>query len=230
MCNRYTPSRGEDAQFDLFGRQQVNLPPDPFWRPRTIGPFGMGYFVRQGREPGTWDIVEGQWGMIRPGAPERRERIEGTKRYKSTNNARSETMHRYPTFAPAWKAGRRCIIPAIGYDEPLYQEIGGKSTWWTVCGAGGREVGLAGLWSEWTDPASGEVVPNYTMVTVDVSPHPLLRRFHKLDEQERRGVVPLASEHWMQWLLGTSEEALSVLHPLAADRLEAQPAEAPTKA
>ena len=38
---------------------------------------------------------------------------------------------------------------------------------------------LAGLWSEWTDHATGEVVPNFTMLTMNCGAHPLLTNFDK---------------------------------------------------
>lgn len=54
---------------------------------------------------------------------------------------------------------------------------------------------LAGIWNEWIDPATGEVVPSYTMLTMNSDSHPMLRRLHKpdpklpADQQDKRAVV-----------------------------------------
>jgi putative SOS response-associated peptidase YedK len=63
---------------------------------------------------------------------------------------------------------QRCIIPATSYDEPYWGplfEPFAKTVWWRFARADGRPWGLAGIWHEWTDPATGEVVPNCTMLT-----------------------------------------------------------------
>jgi putative SOS response-associated peptidase YedK len=76
---------------------------------------------------------------------------------------------------------------------------------------------LDGLWSDWTDPASGEIVPSYTMITINADAHPLLRLMHKPDPtlpddaQDKRSVVPLADDALDAWLTGTEQEARRVL-------------------
>lgn len=34
---------------------------------------------------------------------------------------------------------------------------------------------LAGIWNEWVDPETGELVPSYSMLTINCDDHPLLR-------------------------------------------------------
>ena len=76
---------------------------------------------------------------------------------------------------------------------------------------------LAGLWSEWTDHASGEVVPNYTMLTQNCDAHPLLKLFHKpdpklpADKQDKRAVVPIERVDWDMWLNGSIDDAMSLI-------------------
>ena len=56
---------------------------------------------------------------------------------------------------------------------------------------------LAGLWSEWTDPATGEVMPKYTMLTQNCDGPPVLGLMHRpdknqaADQQDKRSVVPM---------------------------------------
>ena len=54
-----------------------------------------------------------RWGMI---APWVKDAAEISSKF-ATFNARSETVSEKATFRDAWSAGRRCIIPALGYFE-----------------------------------------------------------------------------------------------------------------
>ena len=61
--------------------------------------------------------------------------------------------------------------------------------------ADGQPWGLAGLWNTWTDPATGELIESYTMLTMNADAHPLMRRMHKPDpkfapqEQDKRSAM-----------------------------------------
>jgi putative SOS response-associated peptidase YedK len=35
--------------------------------------------------------------------------------------------------------------------------------------------GIASIWDTWTDPASGELVTSFSMLTVNADEHPLMR-------------------------------------------------------
>lgn len=83
-------------------------------------------------------------------------------RVPETNNARSETAASRPTYRAAWAAGQRCLIPAAWYQEPNWET--GRNVWRRMTRAGGEPWAIAGLWSEWTDPATGEMVPNFTIL------------------------------------------------------------------
>lgn len=133
----------------------------------------------------------------------------------STNNCRRERMETAQTFRDAWRNGQRCIIPAVSYDEPCWET--GKNVWWRFERADGEAWALAGLWSQWTDPQTGEIVPSYTMITQNCDDHPLLNRMHKpdrklpADQQDKRCPVPLSPENWDQWLNGSHEDAQSLI-------------------
>jgi putative SOS response-associated peptidase YedK len=96
--------------------------------------------------------------------------------------------------------------------------------------ADGLPWALAGIWSEWLDPESGEVLPNYTMITCNCDGHPLLGRLHKPDPklppeaQDKRAVVHIAPEHWHDWLSGDSATALQLIKPEAAEAFDADDA------
>lgn len=221
MCNRYHVP-GDEYEPQFVGER-------PFGGPKKIGPYQEGMFFRPA-DNGLKRVL-GQWGMIRPGAPSRwefttrKDPATGlevpTKERRMTNNCRSETMHRLPTFRDAWTNSRRCVIPALTYDEPNWETK--KCIYWSLARADGAPWLLAGLWSEWADLETGELVPNYTMVTVNCDDHPLLSRLHKPDpklpatNQDKRAVVPLMGEAVDAWLYGTHEEARAALVPPPAE-------------
>lgn len=190
---------------------------------RTVGPNQWGVFVRPGDRQSSLIGRRGQWGMIRPGSPPPR---PGEKRY-ATNNARIEGVHERATFKGAWTKGQRCLVPAAWYAEPNWET--GKNIWWHLKRADGAPWMLAGLWSEWTNRETGEIVPNFTMLTVNCDFHPLLGRLHKperdkatgeilpRDKQDKRSLVHIDPEHWDRWLHGTEAEARALLVPPPVD-------------
>ena len=202
-----TPKGSAERAVGAVARQLTGA----VWEPRTVGPFGEGVFLRQ---ESNWDLVAhvGQWGLIRPGQTAR----IPEKRYQ-TNNARIESVAERPTFRHAWARGQRCLIPAEWYAEPNWET--GKNIWWHLKRADGAPWFLAGLWSEWIDPESGEVVPNYTMLTCNCDDHPMLARLHKpdyklpADQQDKRSLIHIDAADWEQWLRGTTEEALQLIKP-----------------
>jgi putative SOS response-associated peptidase YedK len=224
MCNRYSPSDREDPHFKTWlAINPTNYPPGSW---RKIGPWQTGpFFSNAAGERVDWKV--GQWGLIRPGNPQRWDEKAPSKNAKpgtkpirfQTNNARSETMATSRTFKDAWASDRRCIIPAAAFDEPCWETK--KAVWWEFARADGKPWGVAGLWNDWTDPTTGEVVPNYTMVTVNADQHPLMSRMHRPEyesdgvtlkvPQDKRGILVLEPDDWGAWLFGTKEDALGLL-------------------
>lgn len=205
MCNLYhmAPRDHVERWFRTW------LPED--YREGAVGPYNSGIFI--GGTASSPAARWGQWGMIAPGSGSRRP----ASRAILTNNARAETVASRPTYKAAWKAGRRCLIPAAWYQEPNWET--GRNIWWRLRRADGAPWALAGLWSEWVDPSSGEIVPSYTMITVNCDGHALLGRLHKpdpalpSDAQDKRSVVVVDEADWRDWLEGDESKARALLRP-----------------
>jgi putative SOS response-associated peptidase YedK len=214
MCNRYQPASHEKIQ-DVLG---VRVP-EIAYRP-GLGPWGTGPFIRAGVT--GMECVVGQWALIPPFSKER------INRKIMTNNARSETVATKPVFRQAWAKGQRCLIPAMSYDEPCWET--GANVWWSFRRRDGLPWMLAGLWSDWVDHDTGEVIPSYTMLTANCDGHPLLSRMHKPDPklpedaQDKRTVIPLAKEAWETWLTGATEDAQQLIQVPPLELFEASPA------
>ena len=221
MCNLYSmTSKGEAERF--LGQIGLDLED---YAATTVGPFQTGLFVRPGKDPDTSKLVGrlGQWGMIQPDSLRRRP----ASRAILTNNARIEDIKRRITYLGAWRKAQRCLIVAAWYQEPNWET--GKNIWWKMRRADGQPWALAGLWSEWTDPNTGELVANYTMITCNCDGHPLLARLHRpekdpktgevlpIDKQDKRAVVHIDKADWDTWLHGTEAQALALIRPTPAD-------------
>lgn len=223
MCNLYeAPSSQETIAFvSALGRSCAG--DDRL--AHTVGPYQRGAFLRPAPTPSSLTLLLGQWAMVVPGS--KTATPPAGRRY-STNNARIESVGQKPTFAPAWRKGQRCLIPAIWYMEPNWES--GRNVWWRLRRADGAPWFLAGVWGEWTDHSTGEVLPTYSMLTCNCDTHPLLNRLHKPDPklppdaQDKRSVIHVAPQDWDQWLSGTVEDALALirLEPAQAFEVEFQ--------
>lgn len=219
MCNLYTATSSDDVR-RYFEASVDSLVGVKIHNPVT--PFAIGYFLKPG-PAGRLQAIPGQWGMIRPGSPTRREKVNGTNRWRSTNNGRAETIASLATFRQAWRAGHRCLIPADAYQEPNWDTL--KHIPWQLRRRDGDPWAIAGLYSEWTDPETGEVVPNYVMITVNCNDHPMLRRLHRPDvdpatkvplpmaKQDKRSTVHIPPPAWKAWLHGSADDARQLLVP-----------------
>ena len=205
MCSNYEAVTRDDRLLAFFGAAR----PEGRRNEPEVWPLGIAPFIRR-HEGGSGNrvIEDGRFGLLPHFA---KELAFGRRTY----NARSETVDSRPTYRTAWRAGQRCLIPAAWYQEPNWET--GKNIWWRLRRADGEPWALAGIWSEWTDPESGEIVPSYTMLTINCDGHPLLGRLHKPDPklppdaQDKRSVVPLAPDDWAAWLHGDEAGARRLL-------------------
>ena len=103
----------------------------------------------------------------------------------------------------------------VAFDEPYWGT--GKNIWWQFWRADSEPWALAGIWDEWTDPSTGEVVPHFSMLTQNCDGHPLLSLMHKPDPtkgaqaQDKRAVVHVERAHWDEWLRGSVSQAEALI-------------------
>jgi putative SOS response-associated peptidase YedK len=206
MCNRYRPASSTYVR-DVFGFTLIE-DAEPAYNTAGIGPLQPGPFViAQG-------LRVGQWGLI-PWFSQTRKPVGKGGRPISTNNCRIETAATAPSFKGPWLRGQRCLIPAVDYDEPYWGT--GRNIWWRFGRKDGEPWMLAGLWADWKDPQTGEIVGSYTMLTQNCDRHPLLKLMHKPDPslppdaQDKRTVVPIERGQWRQWLEGTIGDAMQLV-------------------
>lgn len=222
MCNLYGSTK-------LAGiRKHWRPRNDIAWEGGVVAPRKPGPFIRRARDDAGYDreLVVGRWGLI--------PWFSKTADIKyATNNARSEELTEKASYKHPWARGQRCIIPADWFDEPNWET--GKNEWWRFRRADGEPWGLAGLWNVWKDPATGEEVESYTMLTLHANSHPLMKRMHKpdldpatkmplpFDQQDKRSVIAIEMADVDQWLAGTVQEAQELLRLSPVDLFDAGP-------
>lgn len=157
------------------------------WKPEVwqdyLAPIIVG--DQQGRQ-----ALVGQYGLV----PQNR-LTAGGKRY-STMNARAETVATLRSYAGPWRDGQLCLVPMLKYFEPNYES--GKAQRWQIGMADHQPFAVAGLYRAWQEPDGGTSF-SFTQITINADQHPVMRRFHKPDD-EKRCLVIVAPDRYDEWL------------------------------
>ena len=216
MCTHYQALKDKEKFLKSF-----NVEPPASLGKWDMWPLYSGCFIRVPREIDSGDeavptreAIEAQWGLV-PHWVKTEE--DAKKRSRKLVNARSETAATLPSFRDAWARGHRCIIPAEAVFEPDWRS--GKSVPTRISRSDGEPLGIAGLWTGWKSP-SGTIVRSYTMLTINADEHLLMRNFHRPGD-EKRMVVILPEERYVDWLAAQVARTMEFMRPYPAERLVA---------
>ncbi len=99
------------------------------------------------------------WGLV-PHWVKDKEQLK--KYWNNTLNARGETIFEKPSFRDSAK-NNRCLIYIDGFYE--HHHYKGKTYPFFIHHKTEKPLALAGLWNEWVDKESGEVLNTFTIVT-----------------------------------------------------------------
>ena len=83
-------------------------------------------------------------------------------------NARAESVESLPTFRAAY-AKRRCIVPVESFFEWRAMKGARVKQPYAVAMKDGYPFGLGGVWENWKDPASGEWIRTFAIITTDAN-------------------------------------------------------------
>ena len=140
---------------------------------------------------------------------------------RHTYNARSETAAEKPSFRAAWRQRHFGLVLADNFFEPGYET--GKAVRWKIELVSGDPFGIACLWDRWTDPASGENVVSFSMLTVNADEHPVMRQFHRPADEKRSPLI-IPPPLFDTWLSAQSDQARAMMSWTHMPALRATPA------
>lgn len=160
------------------------------------------------------------WGLI----PHWVKDVETQKKiWNNTINARSESIFSKPSFRDAAKS-KRCLVYVDGFYEHHHHH--GKTYPFFVHAKNKEPLCLAGLWSEWIDTQSGEIIPSFTIITT--KGNAMLAKIHNNPKlKEARMPVIFQEEQALKWLAHPvnspldQEELLRICGPASESFLEA---------
>lgn len=210
MCSHYQALKDRANLEKVF---QVRLPANV--GVYDVWPLYAAPFIRRPREADVGDeavpdceALTGQFGLLPHWAKDE-------KFGRRTYNARSETAATLPSFRDAWRKAQRCIIPAEAIFEPDWRS--GKAVPTRITRADGQPMGIAGLWSWWKS-ATGVEILSFAMLTVNADKHPLMRNYHKPND-EKRMVVILNEDAYGKWLTAPASKSMDYMRAYPADGL-----------
>lgn len=129
-----------------------------------------------------------RWGLIPPWAQDERIR-------NHTLNARIETIHEKPAYRTS--VNNRCLVLADGFFEWQWLDPRGKRKQKYLLSLPLREpFALAGLWSEWVNKATGELLTTYTILTTEANE--LLSTIHNSKKRMPLVLAPAPGKAWLK--------------------------------
>lgn len=191
------------------------------WPPETFPGYGAPILRVGGDGALRWEVA--RFGLVPRWC---KDGEQATQMGRRTYNARSETVAEKPSYRSPWRERQFALAPMLNYFEPCWET--GKAVRWRIAPPGDGVFTVAGLYENWTDRSSGEIVQSFTLLTVNADQHLLMSRMHRPgDEKRMLVVVPEASR--LSWLNATVAEAGRFLMSGTDEPLEgeAAPRDAP---
>ncbi len=130
-----------------------------------------------------------QWGLIPYWAKD-----DSIKKF--TLNAKIETIHEKPSYRDS--VNKRCLVIVDGFFEWKWLDPKGKSKQkYLITFPGDALFALGGIWSEWANKETGEIVKSFSIVTTEANA--LMSEIH--NSQKRMPVI-LTQQNEQDWLAG----------------------------
>lgn len=161
------------------------------------------------------------WGLIPHWVKDNKQRLQF---WNNTLNARGESIFEKPSFRDSAK-DKRCIIILDGFYE--HHHYKGKTYPFLIQKKNKAPFTVAGLWSEWLDKETGELINSFTIITTKANE--LLSIIHnnpKLREPRMPVILPEdVIEDWLSPLKTEKDKksTIDLLKAYPACELEAYP-------
>jgi putative SOS response-associated peptidase YedK len=203
VCGRFFRHSPRDETAETFGAAIGNILGDHDGS-YNIAPTHRVLTVRFNAKSEQRTLDDLHWGLVPHFANDK-------KIAWKTINARAETLAKAPAYRSAF-AKRRCLVVADGFYE--WKAVGKRKQPFAIAMKSREPFGLAGLWENWQDPATGEWLRSCTIVTTRANE--LVGHIH-----DRMPVI-LKPEDYPRWLgeePASPEELLALLKPYEASAM-----------
>jgi len=162
--------------------------------------------IRRNHNTGEVSLDPLRWGLVPYWSTD-------SKGGRKPINAKAETVARLPMFRDAY-ARRRCILPVDGFFE--WRAIKGLKAKqpFAIAMRDGSPFGIAGIWENWNEPASGEWQRTFAIITVP--PNDLLAQIH-----DRMPAI-LGTADYDRWL-GDESDPHDLLRPFPSELMRMWP-------
>jgi putative SOS response-associated peptidase YedK len=161
MCGRVVQSSGPLRYgivegMDMRDSRVHNYPPR--W---NGAPSQELLVIRRNHDTGKVSLDPLRWGLIPYWSKD-------PKGGRKPINAKFETVDKLPMFRDAYRR-RRCILPVDGFFE--WKAIKGQNAKqpYAIGMKDGQPFGIGGIWENWKDPASGEWIRTFAVITTDAN-------------------------------------------------------------
>ena len=195
MCTNFTPTRNTQWVKDTLG---VDIPLE---FPAESYPGFASPIVVQSHQTQRVAVGLAKFGLIPAWAKD-------NKIARHTYNARSETASEKPSFRSPWRNRQFGLVLCENFFEPNYES--GRAVRWKIERADQQPFGIACLWDRWTDPASGELIVSFSMLTVNADEHAVMNQFHKPGDEKRTPVI-ISPEYHGDWLGADLADAAALM-------------------
>ena len=202
MCGRFSLLASFDDLREFF-QVEDGFNPEPRY---NIAPSQDIAVVRL--QEGQRRLVPLRWGLLPFWA-------DDPKIDYRTINARSETVHKAPSFRAAFRS-RRCLIPASGFYE--WQKLQDGKQPYYIFRTDNKPMAFAGLWEHWENKEGEQIIESCTILTTEAS--------EPVSALHNRMPVILEPGDFDLWLDPTQHDLAklqTLLHPAAPEVLSMYP-------
>jgi putative SOS response-associated peptidase YedK len=206
MCGRVIQSSGP-LYYGLVEGMDMRDSRAHNYRPRWNAAPGQDLLaIRRNHETSVVSLDPLRWGLIPHWCRD-------PKGGRKLINAKCETVHSLPMFKDAYRR-RRCILPVDGFYE--WKTIKGRTPKqpYAIAMKDGKPFGIGGVWENWKDPASGEWIRTFVVITTDANE--LVAQIHN------RMPLILAPSDYDRWL-SDEPDPRDLLRPFPAEPMRMWP-------
>jgi putative SOS response-associated peptidase YedK len=153
-----------------------------------------------------------KWGLI----PEWIRTVEDAEEIRfKTFNARSESISTKPSFSSSLNS-KRCLLPVKGFYE--WQHVGKEKIPWYIYLSDNQIITLAGLYSDWTNALTGEIISTFSIITTEANE--IMAEVHNSGKRMPAILNRDDEKKWIDISLSSSE-ALNLLKPYQSGLMKA---------